>query len=193
MIYTTGWARLKSAEEYAAWLSGLKHKDEVLLQEFVPRGDSDSCFRSQAEGWRFTAGKIALNCGNWYFVPAIGGDDTPIKDGLATYYGGNPWGDVFQGRIAPRHHHITESMQGSTVLGHAPVYEPEWVGSRCFALAPFCPKHHDIRFALEGSGVRYYDREVREGYLLTLFGDVYTIEPLAKSAGLQWLYSEKLD
>jgi hypothetical protein len=190
MIYTTGWARIKTAEQYAAWLSGLNSQDKVLFQEFVPRGNS--CLDLQLEGWRFTLGRAILVFGGWSFVSDIGGgSDTQLCEGGAIAAGGGPWGDVFQARIVPVHYDVASRMEHSSVVGHAPVYEPEWAGfSRCLVFSPYGSGHG--QFSRKLDGLRFYDRRVDDGTLLTIFGDADQIRPAVEEAGLRWLYSEDL-
>jgi hypothetical protein len=186
MRYTTGWARVKTAEDYAAWLAGLKSQDRVIFQEFVERGKS--CLDSQVEGWGFTQGRVVQYPSlGWGFIEDGGGENRQLKDGGAIYHGGAPWGNVFQARIVPDHHDLHGT--GKYMIGHAPAYEPALkYASRCFAFAAYAPNAHKQKRLLREAGALFYAREVDRGELLTMFGDAEELRLLVEAAGAQWLY-----
>lgn len=98
IYYTTGAAKnnVQTLKQWEVWSESLKQGDQVLVQQFLPRGDF--CLDSQVECWRFWGGiyhydKVFYNH-NMY----------PIKKGVCVYHNSDaPWGKVFPARLVPRH------------------------------------------------------------------------------------------
>ena len=130
-IYTTGWTRekLKSSEQYQAWLASLKDRDTVALQQFLPA--SDSCLSMPFERWLFTKGTVGgIDVGEAWLRFNERGHTQPVRrDGIACFWNRDrEWGEVFPARIIPLHSDLGlhDGQSGKFVSGHAPVYEPEF-------------------------------------------------------------------
>jgi hypothetical protein len=163
MRYTSGWAQtLKSDEEFDRWVSSLTDGDRVLFQQFIPRGKG--CLDSQIECWRFW--EATFHGGTVKYNNA----HHPLKDGRAVYWNSDSLhGNVFGSRIVPWHSDMAPDEGLRHVDGHAPIFESAWTGfDRIFVLVPFGPNFHEYKKRLNFKH-KYY-REVREGFLFTIFG-----------------------
>lgn len=186
MRFTTGWAR-RQAENWPEWVKTLKGGDRVLYQEFVPRGTS--CMDSQVECWRFWDATIC----HYPNRVRYNNDIAPIEDGLAIYWDSDfPKGEVFAERIVPFHHDLFDEGR-RFVIGHAPIYEPEWdQAQRCFVLVPWGPEVDKTRNQIRKTFVRSYARKVDQGQLMTIFAyqEDVSIHQTILDGKAKFLYSE---
>ena len=99
---------------------------------------------------------------------------------------GTPWGEVFPGRIVPDHHDLHQESS-NLCIGHAPVFEPNWVCKAVFMNPYGTKKLYKIPFEY------YYKYKVSGGELVIAFGE--DEEEIIKSAPehLTFLYSEYLN
>jgi hypothetical protein len=132
ITYTTGWARkeIKTLEQWNSWVQSLKEGNRVLVQQFIPRGDS--CLDSQVECWRFWEGTYQVD------LVIYNRDAHPLKDGYCVYWNSNEkWGDVFGARIVPWHNDVAPRIDDLYRDCHAPVFDENWTGDRHLVLVPF--------------------------------------------------------
>lgn len=183
MRFTTGWARrvCRSEKDWTNWLSSLKEGDDVLFQQFIPRGKS--CLDSQIECWRFWLARFR---GSTVFYDK---DSHPLKDGRSVYWNSDSLhGDVFGGRIVPIHSDVKPYEGFRFADCHAPIFEPLWDNAdRCFVRVNYGPNKHRIIKEIKTQFPQSYGREVYDGELLTVFADSTNVENFCKD----WRSSEE--
>lgn len=178
LIFTTSWARqLKSQKDWDLWLSKLSDGDDVLYQQFIPKGKG--CLDSKIECWRFWPAKIIAGGTRVLYD----NDDHPLKNGIATYWDSDaPHGDVFGSRIVPVHKDISPGPGCRFTDAHAPIFEPSWDDAdRCYVLVRYGLKTHKASHAISKSFPHQYAREVNGGRLHTVFAEADTVELFCKN------------
>lgn len=189
MRYTTGWTRekVRTESDYQGWLDSLVDGDEVLLQQFHPAERQSIVLGMPFERWQFervrVMGAVVISRGHSYPISRA--------KGIATYYGGEEWGQTFPARLVPCHGDMPVDELGRSAWGHMPIYEPLFLGCyRHFFLVSRSARHEVFKFA---DNYRHYFKDVERGRLLVVFSEDDFEGMPALTEGVQYLYAEYID
>jgi hypothetical protein len=185
ILYTSKWAQ-KNNSDYKSWLSNLKTGDPILVQRFMPQGDS--CMQSQREHWQFSQAKYQLE---YMYVP-ITENRTCHNEGI--FYMSDdktPVGNVFPQRIVPPYCDF-QSEHSNVIAGHAPIYEPNWIEERCYVLVTYEENSHITNNKIRRAFRQSYSRKVVGGELYIIFDDIDRVKEKLIETGGTFLYAENL-
>lgn len=178
---------IKSTEYYQSWLASLQKGDKCIFQEFVPRG-SGGLGVYLPEFWGYWPAEY-INSGCIQYD----GDTHTIEDGINVFFkGGDVVNKVFPGRVVPYSKELVSSTN-PYVASNRPVYEPNWLGDRCYLKTDLLGWNRGRKIL---KGIPHHVEDINEGLLITCFCRKYNLLKLITEEeeleGIEFMYSEKL-
>jgi hypothetical protein len=185
---------IKTPEEYGFWLENLKWGDRVILQEFLPHGNS--MLDSVVECWRYWDCELTVDYSNDWKVHYNSVNCRINKEGFVVYYGVGDvkYGQVFNSRIIPYHYYLVNTHK-KYLLYNKPVWDEDWYRShRC--VIKFTSHHwnQSLRQLEQNKELTLnYCWEVDDGKIFVIFAKPEVVKDfIADKEDFQWLYSEYL-